>query len=113
MVVYGGGGAGAHCPSGQSGNLVMLKVTPSVVSTAWCASYAGAGAPIVTTTDGKSNPIVWVAGAKGIYGFQGTDGKLLASVAGGGPPGDLGEAMLFANGRFYTAANGVVFAYTY
>jgi hypothetical protein len=89
----------------------MLKVTPTVVSTAWCAFYSGAGAPIVTTIDGKSNPIVWVAGARGIYGFRGTDGKLLASVAGGGTP--LGEAMLFANGRFYMAAHGALFAFTY
>jgi hypothetical protein len=113
MVVYGGGGGGrgAACPNGQSGNLVMLKVTPSVVSTAWCASYLGDGAPIVTTTDGKSNPIVWVAGARGIYGFRGTDGKLLASVAGGGT--SLGKAMMFANGRFYTATYGALFAFTY
>jgi hypothetical protein len=33
MVVYGGGGGeGAACPNGQSGNLVMLKVTPSAPS---------------------------------------------------------------------------------
>jgi hypothetical protein len=65
----------------------------------------------VTTTDGKSNPIVWVAGAKGIYGFRGTDGKLLAPIAGGGT--SLGEAMLFANDRFYMATNGALFAFTY
>jgi outer membrane protein assembly factor BamB len=113
MVVYGagGGGAGAACPKGQSGNLVMLKVTPSAISPAWCSSYSGAGAPIVTTTDGKSNPIVWVAGARGIYGFRGTDGKLLASPTGVGTP--LGEAMLFANRRFYVATANALFAFTY
>jgi hypothetical protein len=104
-------GQGAHCPSRQSGNLVMLKVTPNAVATVWCAAFNGFGAPIVTTTDGKSNPIVWVAGVNGVYGFRGTDGKLLASVAGGGT--QLGEAMLFANGRFYTAADGALFAFTY
>ena len=44
-------GQGAACPSGQSGNLVMLRVTPSAIATAWCASFNGSGAPIVTTTD--------------------------------------------------------------
>ncbi len=58
-------GEGAACPSGQSGNLVMLKITASAIATAWCASFNGSGAPIVTTTDGTSNPIVWVAGAQG------------------------------------------------
>jgi hypothetical protein len=120
MVVYGGGGAGegegAACPKGQSGNLVMLKVTPSVVSTAWCASYAGAGSPIVTTTDGKLNPIVWVAGAQGngkLYGFRGTDGKLLAAVAGGGAPIESYQTILWANDRFYVAANGAIYAFAY
>ena len=72
-------GQGAACPSGQSGNLVMLKITPSAIATAWCASFNGGGAPIVTTTDGKTDPIVWVVGAQGdgkLYGFRGTDGKL-------------------------------------
>ena len=65
----------------------MLKITPSAIATAWCASFTGVGAPIVTTTDAKTDPIVWVVGAQGdgkLYGFRGTDGKLLAAVAGGG-----------------------------
>jgi hypothetical protein len=70
----------------------MLKVTPSAVATAWCASFngggppVGGGAPIVTTTDGKMDPVVWVVGAQGdgkLYGFRGTDGKQLAAVASG------------------------------
>jgi hypothetical protein len=111
MVAFSTSGKGAACPRGESGNLVMLKVTPSAVATVWCAAYVGTGAPIVTTTDGKSNPIIWVAGAKGIFGFRGTDGKLLVPVAGGGTP--LGEAMLFANGRFYMASDGVIYAFAY
>jgi PQQ-like domain len=113
MVVYGagGGGTGAACPSGQSGNLVMLAVTLMTVKTAWCVAAGGQTAPIVTTTDGRSNPIVWVAGSKGIDGYRGTDGKLLVSATGGGT--SLGEAMLFANGRFYTGSSGRLFAYSF
>jgi hypothetical protein len=109
-------GDGAACPSGQSGNLVMLKITPSAIATVWCAAFHGFGAPIVTTTDGKSNPIVWVAGAQGdgkLYGFRGTDGKLLAAVAGGGAPIQRYQTILLANGRLYVAANGAIYAFAY
>jgi hypothetical protein len=109
-------GRGAHCPSGQSGNLVMLKVTPSAVATAWCASFGGSGAPIVTTTDGKTDPIVWVAGALGdgkLYGFRGDDGKPVAAVAGGSAAIEEFATILHANGRFYVAADGAVYAFVY
>ncbi|HZZ62373.1 MAG TPA: hypothetical protein VFE63_14575 [Roseiarcus sp.] len=109
-------GQGATCPSGQSGNLVMLRITASAIATAWCASFKGSGAPIVTTTDGKANPIVWVAGAQGdgkLYGFRGTNGTLLAAVAGGGAPIEKFQTLLWANGRFYVAANGAVYAFVY
>ena len=65
----------------------MLRVTPSAIATAWCASFNGSGAPIVTTTDNQTDPIVWVVGAQGdgeLYGFRGTDGAQVAAVAGGG-----------------------------
>ena len=109
-------GQGAACPSGQSGNLVMLRITPSAIATAWCASFNGSGAPIVTTTDGKTDPIVWVAGAQGdgkLYGFRGTDGKLLAAAAGGSAPIQGFQTILWANGRFYVAADGAVYAFVY
>ena len=109
-------GQGAACPNGQSGNLVMLEITTSAIATAWCASFNGSGAPIVTTTDGKANPIVWVAGAQGdgkLYGFRGTDGKLLAAVASGGATIEKFQTVLWANGRFYVAADGAVYAFAY
>ena len=109
-------GQGSACPSGQSGNLVMLRITPSAIATAWCASFNGSGAPIVTTTDGKANPIVWVVGAGGdgkLYGFRGTDGKLLAAAAGGSAQIEGYQTILFANGHFYVAADGAVYAFAY
>ncbi len=109
-------GQGAACPNGKSGSLVMLSVTPSAIATAWCASFNGIGAPIVTTTDGKANPIVWVVGAQGdgkLYGFRGTDGKLLAAVDGGSAAIEPFETVLWANGRFYVAADGAVYAFVY
>jgi outer membrane protein assembly factor BamB len=109
-------GQGAACPNGQSGNLVMLRVTPRAVDTAWCASFNGSGAPIVTTIDGKTDPIVWVVGAQGdgkLYGFRGTDGALLASVAGGAAPIQSFQTILSADGRLYVAAKGAVYAFEY
>jgi hypothetical protein len=109
-------GQGAACPNGQSGNLVMLRVTPSAIATAWCASFNGGGAPIVTTTDGKEDPIVWVVGAQGdgkLYGFRGDDGKLIAAAAGGSAAIAPFQTILHADGRFYVAAHGAVYAFVY
>ena len=94
----------------------MLKITPRAIATAWCASFNGSGAPIVTTTDGTSNPIVWVVGAQGdgkLYGFRGTDGELLAAASGGGAAIERSQTILWANGRFYVAAKGAVYAFVY
>jgi hypothetical protein len=120
MATYPGAGAAMVAFEGQGaacrGNLVMLKITPSAIATAWCASFNGRGAPIVTTTDGKTNPIVWVAGAGGdgkLYGFRGTDGKLLAAVVGGGAPIQSFQTILSANGRLYVAAHGAIYAFAY
>ncbi len=109
-------GQGAACPTGQSGNLVMLKVTPRAIATAWCASFNGSGAPIVTMTDNQTDPIVWVVGAQGdgkLYGFRGTDGEQVAAVAGGGATIEPFQTILWANGRFYVAADGAIYAFVY
>jgi hypothetical protein len=54
-----------------------------VITTAWCGAVAGAGAPIVTTTDGNANPIVWMLGAERDnrqHGYRGdTDESLFTS----------------------------------
>ena len=109
-------GEGAACPSGQSGNLVMLSVTPRAIATTWCASFNGSGAPIVTTTDNHTDPIVWVVGAQGdgkLYGFRGTDGEPVAAVAGGSATIEPFQTILWANGRFYVAADGAIYAFVY
>jgi outer membrane protein assembly factor BamB len=109
-------GPGYACPSGQSGNLVMLKVTPRAIATAWCASFTGNGSPIVTTTDNQTDPIVWVVGAQGdgeLYGFRGTDGAQVAAVAGGSATIEPYQTILWANGRFYVGADGAVYAFAY
>jgi len=73
---------GSHCPRpGEHNRLTILKIaagSPPSISTAWCALLRGQGSPIVTTTDGHSDPIVWVLGAEGdnrLHGFRGDTGE--------------------------------------
>jgi hypothetical protein len=109
-------GRGAHCPSGQRGDLTTLKITggkaPAVI-TAWCAGLDGAGAPIVTTTDRSANPIVWVLGAEGdnrLHGFRGDTGEALFTSA---PLAGLRhfQTLIAADNRLYVGADGRLYAF--
>ncbi len=75
-------GVGINCPDGQSGDLIVLQIVdgaPPTIKTAWCAQNSGHGSPIVTTTDGLSNPIVWLTSDKAerIHAFDAETGDLL------------------------------------
>jgi hypothetical protein len=112
---------GASCPNGAYvSGIAALAVTAEAgnrLYSAWCARLEGRGAPIVTTTDGSSEPIVWAVGAEGddrLHGFRGDTGQEM--YAGAGP----GEGMnglrhfatiLVAAGRFYIAGDGRIFAF--
>ena len=113
-------GSGLSCPSGQSGDLTALRIYPGAqppVSTAWCALQNGGGSPMVTTTDGRSEAIVWSVGAEGDERLHGFDGDTGAVVFGGGGPGDaMGKVQHFqtpilAGGRIFVAADGAVVAF--
>ena len=103
---------GAAC----SGNLMVLSVTPNAISTAWCASFSGDGSPIVTTSDGVNDPIVWVVGSGGsnaLYGFDGLTGAAVVAASGGPNPIAPRQTPILANGRIYVAANGAVYAFSF
>jgi hypothetical protein len=116
-------GSGVHCPTARrDDNLTVLHIgagSPPSLATAWCGAFAGAGSPIVTTTDGRSNPIVWIVGAEGdgrLHGYRGDTGEPL--LTGGGP----GEAMsglrhfqtlLAAGNRLYVGADGRAYAFSF
>jgi hypothetical protein len=114
-------GAGAHCPKLASDNhLTVLKLragTPPTLAPAWCGALRGAGAPIVTTTDGHSDPIVWIVGAEGdnrLHGFAGDTGEPL--FTGGGPREAMAgvrrfQTVLAAEDRLYVAADGRIYAF--
>ena len=79
-------GTGAHCPeSGAGHELTVLKIAKGMrptMATGWCGALSGRGSPIATTTDGHSNPIVWVLGAEGdnrLHAFRGDTGEPIFS----------------------------------
>jgi hypothetical protein len=125
-------GPGAHCPSQPWGvwkwdgpyanDLTALKIragSPPAIETAWCGVSKGRGSPIVTTTDGHFNPIVWIVGVEGDYrlhGFRGDTGEPL--FAGGGSAELMMglhhfQTLIAAEDRLYVAADGRVYAFAY
>ncbi|HEY6002588.1 MAG TPA: hypothetical protein VIV57_06915 [Anaeromyxobacter sp.] len=110
-------GPGFSCPVGQSGELTAVRITattPPAVVTAWCAKQNGQGSPMVTTTDGSAQAIVWSVGAEGdqrLHGFDGDTGQVV--FAGGGAGDTLGSVRrmstpMLAKGRIFVGADGTV-----
>ncbi len=106
------------CSSGNG--IMMLKLVPSgksAISVAWCAGYSGDGAPIITTTDGSANPIVWVTGAEGDNKLHGFDALTGATVFNGSGTSMSGlhhfSTLIAAAGRLYVAADNTVYAFTF
>lgn len=112
---------GANCPARQeAGGLTALRVIADAsapITTAWCAAYAGTGAPIVTTTDGHADPIVWIVGAEGdrrLHGYRGTDGAPLSIGGDRALPGlRRYQTVIAANRRIYVAADDAVYAFAF
>ena len=111
---------GAVCPTGSyTSGIGALAVTadPSHrLYSAWCARLDGRGAPIVTTTNGSSDPIVWAVGAEGddrLHGFRGDTGQEIFTGAADDRMTGLRHfaTILAATGRFYVAGDGRIFAF--
>ena len=110
---------GTHCPTSARG-LLTLKIrpgSPPAMTTAWCGAVRGRGAPIVTTTDGHSNAIVWVLGAEGdnqLHGFRGDTGEPLFT----GPPQAMTglrhfQTLIAIEDRLYVTADGRIYAFRF
>jgi hypothetical protein len=111
----------AACPNGAYvSGIAALAVTAEAdnrLYSAWCPRLDGRGAPIVTTMDGRSEPIVWAVGAEGddrLHGLRGDTGEALYAGA-GTRDGTSGlrhfATILVAAGRFYIAGDGRIFAF--
>jgi outer membrane protein assembly factor BamB len=115
-----GGGQGRSCPAGQGGDLVVLKLLPGVppaLTTAWCADSGGEGSPIVTTTDGISEMIIWSAGAEGTERLRAWDAETGQLLFGGGGAGDVMNRVrrfttpIAVRGRILVGADNRLFAF--
>ncbi len=111
-------GIGKSCPAGQSGDLTTVKITatsPPKLETTWCANAAGSGSPMVTTTDGRAESIVWTIGSEDsqqLRGFNGDTGAVI--FAGTGT--NVGHFNRFVSpivgkGRIYVAGETGVYAF--
>jgi hypothetical protein len=115
-------GPGLACPNGgTSHSVTSVKITPGsppTLAVAWCAGQGRVGSPIATTTDGTSEPIVWVIGAEGdqqLHGFDGDTGAVV--FAGGGSANAMTSTSRFitpmiAKGRLFVAADDRLYAFT-
>jgi hypothetical protein len=119
-VVFHGYGDGIGCP-GAPGDLVALKIgasEPPTISVAWCADNQGAGSPIVTTTDGSSEPVVWTVGSESsnrLRALNGETGEVL--FYGGGPDEQMSfvrryQTPIAVNGRIFVAGDDELYAFT-
>ena len=108
---------GAQCAPSPADGLIALKIHADPaprIETAWCASVARAGSPIVTTTDGRSDPIVWVVGAEGddrLHAFRADNGEPLAT-----PPETMRglhhfQTLIASEDRLY--ADGTIYAFAF
>jgi outer membrane protein assembly factor BamB len=116
-LVYRGTGQATSCPAGMAGDMIAVRVeaaSPPTFSVAWCAVSNGAGSPVVTTTNGTADPIVWITSTDRLYGFDGDTGAVVYS---GGGSGDQMNTLwrwlspVIAKGRLFVAGQGKVYAF--
>jgi outer membrane protein assembly factor BamB len=109
---------GARCPKGGGSGPTVLEIkagAPPTMTTAWCGAVSGRGAPMVTTTDGRANPIVWIVGAEGdnrLHAFKGDTGEPLFTSE------PLAAVRRFQTAiatpdRLYVGADGRVYAFSW
>ncbi|HVR64518.1 MAG TPA: hypothetical protein VMU50_21605 [Polyangia bacterium] len=96
--------SGAHCPAG--GGTVVMGVRVNVMAggmiaptVAWCAPNGTVTSPIATTTDGKTDPIVWYMSGTGLVGVDGDTGMPVAKATGACPGVMRWTSPIAAQGR--------------
>ncbi len=109
--------AGVGCPAGQSGtlNAMLLAAGPPVsAKVVWCSEPGGRGGPIATTTDGTSEPVVWVVGSQGDNALHAFDGDTGATIAVTPGVANINRwiAPIVVDGRLIVAGDNAVYAFT-
>jgi hypothetical protein len=109
---------GARCPRGGEGAPTVLQIkagSPPTMATAWCGTVRGGGSAMVTTSDGRANPIVWIPGAEGdnrLHALKGDTGEALFASD---PLEGLRrfQTLIATQDRLYVGADGRVFAFVF
>lgn len=116
MVAFTNNGS-TDC-SGTS--MTMLNIAASgsqLISELWCTGFNGGGAPIITTSDGTSNPIVWFVGAEGdnvLHGLNATNGEAVFSGNNEVMSGlHHFQTLIAADRHFYVGADNTVYAFAF
>jgi hypothetical protein len=113
------GGSGVGCPNGTAGDLVAVKLDPAAaqkMSVAWCANALGEGSPIITTSDGANDALVWTVGAQSSNQLHAWDLATGTLVFAGGAAADQVKGVrrftspIVANGRIFVAGDNVLYA---
>jgi hypothetical protein len=113
MVAYSSSPS-SHC---SSTNIAVLNVAASGSSPmtfAWCSDSIGNGAPIITTTDGSSNGMVWAVGAEGdneLHGFDVQNGNVVFSGSDIMNGLHHFQTILATHKRFYIGADNTIYAF--
>jgi outer membrane protein assembly factor BamB len=113
-------GRAAGCAAARRGSLTAIRIAPGApptISVAWCADQHGLGSPIVTTSDGRSDAVVWSVGAEGdnrLRGFDGDTGRVVFD--GGGAVEAMShvrryQTPIVAKGRIFVAGDDELYAF--
>ena len=110
---------GTHCPGPSKANgLTVLKIkggSPPSMNTAWCGSLSGRGSAIATTTNGHSDPIVWILGAEGdnrLHAFRGDTGEPIVTSE---PLSGLHhfQTLIATRDRLYIGTDGRIYVFRF
>src|SRR4029077_18761215 len=112
------GGNGLGCPSGQGGDLVAFALDPMAAAkmrVVWCANNQGQGSPIITTSDGTNDALVWTVGSQGDDRLHAWDLETRTVVFAGGNDRASNvhrfTAPIDVKGRILTAGDGKLYAF--
>ena len=98
-------------------NITTLGISATGITVKWCAGFNGRGSPIITTTDGSTNPLVWVTGAEGdneLHAFDANSGAVVFSGTGTGMQGLRHfSTLIAANHHLYVGADNAVYSFVY
>jgi hypothetical protein len=76
----------AHCPAGNGNAVISISIpvgAPPMPKVAWCSPQSGANtAPIATTSDGKTDAIVWFMNGPNLAGVDGDTGAKVVTATG-------------------------------